>query len=225
MTVSDEFVGPTRTISSDMVTHSARQAGRPLMSPSTPRVHASPAGSSTVPGLRLLLKPADQRFGSVQGAWWPRSTQLTAELPLLLAALWPQLGRFDRVVYDENAWAPAPLRLRFGDSAVVLDSSPERSINTISLIREHVVRLVLLVVPPYTSPTRAYTAVMTAAKPDEVSTTDELLGIGKQAAEDRRSARMACQRWESDGGALHHWRHQTGGSTATAEGQEVRNAQ
>ena len=43
---------------------------------------------------------------------------------------------------------------------------------------------------------------MTAAKPDDASTTDELLGIGKQAAEDRRFALMAHQRWESDGGAL-----------------------
>ena len=75
------------------------------------------------------------------------------------------------------------------------------------------------------SPTRAYTAVMTAAKPDDVSTTDELLGIGKQAAEDRRFALMAHQRWESDGGALRRRRHQPGGSAATAEGQEVRNAQ
>jgi len=171
------------------------------------------------------LKPADQRFGSLQGAWWPRSTQLTAELPLLLAALWSRLGRFDRVIYDENAWAPAPLLLRFRGSEVVLDGSPNRSINRISLIRKDAESLVLLVVPPYTSPTRAYTAVMTAAKPDDVSTTDELLGIGKQAAEDRRYALMAHQRWESDGGALRRRRHQPGGSTATTDAQQVRNAQ
>ena len=225
MTVSDECVGLTRTSSSDMVTHSALKAGRLLTSPSTPRVHASPAGTSGVRGLRLRLKPADQRFGSVQGAWWPQSTQLTTELPLLLAALSSRLGFFDRVVYDENAWAPAPLHLGFRGSEVVLDSSPDQSINTISLIREHAESVVLLVVPPYTSPSRAYTAVMTAAKPDDVSTTDELLGIGKQAAEDRRFALMAHQRWESDGGALRRRRHQPGGSAATAEAQQVRNAQ
>jgi hypothetical protein len=176
-------------------------------------------------GLRLRLKPAHQRCGFVQGAWWPRSTQLTAELPLLLAALSSRLGRVDRVVYDENVWAPAPLRLGFRGNDVILDGSPDQSINAISLIRQHVGRLVLLVVPPYTSPTRAYTAVMTAAKPDDVSTTDELLGIGKQAAEDRRFALMAHQRWESDGGALRRRGHPPGGSAATAGGQEVRNAQ
>ena len=144
-----------------------------------------------------------------------RSTQLTTELPLLLAALSSRLGPFDRVVYDENVWAPAPLHLGFRGSDVILDSSPDQSINTISLIREHAGRLVLLVVPSYISPTRAYTAVMTAAKPDDASTTDELLGIGKQAAEDRRFALMAHQRWESDGGALRRRRHQPGGSAAT----------
>ena len=225
MTVSDTCVGLNRTSSSDLVTHSAPTAGRLLTSPSTPRVHASPAGTSVVQGLRLRLKPGDQRFGSVQGAWWPRSSQLTTELPPLLAALSSRLGCFDRVVYDENAWAPAPSRLIFRGILLALDSSPDRSINTISLIREHAENVVLLVVPPHTSPTRAYTAVMTAAKPDDVSTTDELLGIGKRAAEDRRFALIAHERWESDGGASRRRRHQPGGSPATSKAQQVPNAQ
>jgi hypothetical protein len=186
----------------------------------------SPALPATAArGLRLRLKPVHQRCGFVDGAWWPRSTQLTAELPLLLEALSSRLGTIDRVVFDENVWAPAPLHLGFRGSDVILDSSPDQSINTISLIRDHVGRLVLLVVPPYTNPTRAYAAVMTAAKPDDVSTTDELLGIAKQAAEDRRFALMAHQRWESDGGALRRRGHQPGGPAAAARGQEVRSAQ
>jgi uncharacterized protein DUF5994 len=74
----------------------------------------SPALPATAPrGLRLRLKPARHRCGFVHGAWWPRSTQLTTELPLLLAAFASRLGRFDRAVYDENVWAPAPLHLGF----------------------------------------------------------------------------------------------------------------
>ena len=45
---------------------------------------------------------------------------------------------------------------------------------------------------------------MTAASPEDVSTADELLGIGPQQTEDRRIALIARQRWESDGGALRH---------------------
>ena len=181
--------------------------------------------ASAARSLRLRLKPTDQPCGFVHGAWWPRSTQLTTELPLLLAALSSRLGTIDRVVYDENTWAPAPLRLGFRGKDVTLDISPDQSVNTISLIREHVGKLVLLVVPPYTSPTRAYTAVITAAKPDDVSTPDELLGIGKQAAADRRFALMAHQRWESDGGALRRRGHQPVGPVAALKGQEVRSAQ
>lgn len=224
MKVSDKCVRPTPTSSSGLVTPSVLKARGPLMSSPTPRVQVSPVRTSAVSSLRLRLKPPDQRFGSVQGGWWPRSTQLTTELPLLLAALWSRLGRFDRVVYDQNAWAPTPLHLRFRSGEVVLDGSADRSINTISLIRKGAESLVLLVVPPCANPTRAYTAVMTAAKPDDVSTADELLGIGKQAAEDRRVALMAQQRWQSDG-ALRRRRYQPVGSAETAEAKQVRNAQ
>ncbi|OBK20915.1 hypothetical protein A5634_11440 [Mycobacterium asiaticum] len=167
------------------------------MSTSALGIHSSP-----IPGLRLRLKPADRRGGDVQGAWWPRSTQLATELPPLLAALGSRIDTVDRVVYDENVWAPAPLNLRFRGSNVILAGTRDQSINKISLIGDPVGRLELLVVPPYTSPSRAYTAVTTAAQPDNASTTDELLGIGEQAAEDRYFALMAQQRWESDGGAL-----------------------
>jgi len=170
---------------------------KPVMSEPT-------AGASAIRGLRWRLKPAHRCSGSVHGTWWPRSTHLTAELPALLAALSPRLGRIDRVIYDENGWAPIPLigRVAFGRTEVILDGSSDQSINTLSVIGEQFGRLVLLVVPPSTPPIRAYTAVMTAASPEDVSTADELLGIGPQQAEDRRIALIARQRWESDGGAL-----------------------
>ena len=66
---------------------------KPVMSEPT-------AGASAIRGLRWRLKPAHRCSGSVHGAWWPRSTHLTAELPALLAALSPRLGRIDRVIYD-----------------------------------------------------------------------------------------------------------------------------
>jgi hypothetical protein len=56
-----------------------------------PVVSAPTATQSARRGIRLRLKPADRRYGSVQGAWWPR------------------LGPIDRVIYDENSWAPVSL--------------------------------------------------------------------------------------------------------------------
>jgi hypothetical protein len=171
---------------------------------SAPTLHfeVAPPRTSAVADLRLRLKPAHRSCGYVQGAWWPRSHQLAIELPLLLAALSPRLGRCDRVIYDENAWAPAPLRITFRSGEVKLDGSRDESMNTISVLGGQLGRLVLLVVPPHTAAAAAYTAVTSAANPDDVSTADELLGIGTQEAQDRRHALIAHQRWESEGGTI-----------------------
>lgn len=94
--------------------------------------------------------------------------------------------------------------MEFGGRSIILDASGLTAPNTLAVIGERGIRLVLLVVPPYTSPTRAYTAVITASNSDDDSTPDELLGIGPQEAQDRRLAWSAQQRWESEGGALRH---------------------
>lgn len=192
------------------------------MSAPTLRVNAPHAGPLAGEGLRLRLKPADQCRGFVQGAWWPRSTQLITELPAVMAALSLRLGNIDRVIYDENDWAPAPSRIELSGYAVTLESRCDQPANTLSLIGERFGKLDLLVVPPYTNPARAYRAVVAAADPDDASTADELLDIGAYEAEDRRIARIAQQRWETEGGAL---RREHSGPATPARGLEVRGAQ
>ena len=186
---------------------------------------AAHARRSAIDSLRLRLKPAHRTCGSVQGAWWPRTDHLHTELPLLLAALAPRMGSVDRVIYDETSWAPASLRMVFRGRSILLEGSATASTNVLSLIGDGFGRLVLLVVPPYTNPTRAYTAVMTASKPDDVSTPDELLGIGPQQAQDRRLALLAQQRWESEGGALRRLGHERGDGVMVGQVEEVRRAQ
>jgi hypothetical protein len=149
------------------------------------------------------MKPAHRYGGFVQGAWWPRTDQLLVELPPLLAALPQRIGAVSKAVYDEVAWGEAPSRAEFPGATILLEGSVDSSTDIVSLFGEAVSPWVLLVVPPYTNPTRAYTAVMRAADPDDASTPDELLGIGQREALDRRLALLAHQRWESEGGALH----------------------
>ena len=187
------------------------------MSAPTLHVDAPRTGPTAFRGLRLRLKPAPRSCGYVQGAWWPRTDQLHTELPLLLTALSSWVGSVDRVIYDENSWAPASLSMELRGRSVILDGSENESTNTLSVIGEGIGRLVLLVVPHYTNPTRAYTAVMTASKPDDVSTPDELLRIGWREAQDRRQALMAHQRWESEGGALRRLGHERGNGTVAAD--------
>ncbi|MDT5076435.1 MAG: hypothetical protein QOJ80_1072 [Mycobacterium sp.] len=153
----------------------------------------------TVGTLRFLLKPAHQACGFVQGAWWPRSPVLTAELPLLLGALSLRFGPIDRVRYHENDWSPAPPHIKHQGAEVVLEDSRD-SPDVISVFGPHFGVLTLLVVPPYTEATHAYTAVTTAAAANDSSTPDELLGW--QRAKDRPLTPVALHRWESDGGAV-----------------------
>ncbi|MGH8963773.1 MAG: DUF5994 family protein [Actinomycetes bacterium] len=151
----------------------------------------------------MRLKTAQSR-GFVQGAWWPRSTRLTDELPALLTALPRRLGHIDRIIYDESGWAPAPSCIVHAGNTVDLRHSDGPSNNTLAIIGEKFGRLVLLVVPPYTDPVLAYATITTAASPHDASTADELLAIGAREAEDRRLALLAQHRWESEGGALRH---------------------
>jgi hypothetical protein len=66
---------------------------------------------------------------------------------------------------------------------------------------------------------------MTASTPDNVSSPDELLGIGRREAQDRRRALMAHQRWESEGGALRRLGHERSDGAIVGETQEMRRAQ
>ena len=175
---------------------------------STPTLHVD-APRSTPRGVRLRLKSARQSRGVVQGAWWPRSRELTTELPALLSALSSRLGQIDRVIYDEDDWASAPTSVGFGGREVFLGRSHGRSTHAVSMVGERFEGFVLLVVPPFTNPNRAYTTVM-AGGPDDVSTADELLGIDAHGVEDRRLALLAHQRWESEGGSLDRMGHPPG---------------
>jgi Family of unknown function (DUF5994) len=133
------------------------------------------------------LKPAHRSAGFVQGGWWPQTDQLYIQLRRLLAALSSRSGTIERVIYDENNWASASLRIEFRGHCVILKPSSTSS-NTLTVNGKKFGTLVLLVVPPDTEPTAAHAAVMTAADPDDMSTAEELLAIAKSAAPDGRSA-------------------------------------
>jgi len=150
---------------------------------------------------RLRLKPKGSQRGYVDGAWWPHSDVLTAELPDLLAVLSVRLGRIDRVMYNLNGWATAPKKLVTEGRAVHLDGYRRQPINTIDILGLDRSRLTLLVVPPRADPDDAYTTMMTAAQPNNVGTVNGLLVISSHTADRRTLAAAARESWESEGGA------------------------
>ena len=132
---------------------------------------------------RLRLKPKAPVSGQVDGAWWPRTDNLTAELPDLLAVLSVRLGAVDRVLYNLADWAQMPKRLTTGGRAVRLDGYRLQPANTLQVVGLGRGKILLLVVPPHTDPESAHRAMMTAAAPNDTTTVSELLAIGAHDAD------------------------------------------
>lgn len=131
---------------------------------------------------RLRLKPKAPQTGYVDGAWWPSSDDLTAELPDLLAVLSVRLGAIDRVIYRLGEWADAPAKFATGGRMVRLDGYRRQPTNTLEVLGVNRGKIVLLVVPANADPNDAHATMMEAASPNNDSTTDDLLVVGGRAA-------------------------------------------
>jgi hypothetical protein len=128
---------------------------------------------------RLRLKPKAPHSGYVDGAWWPRSDDLAAELPDLLAVLSVRLGRIDRVMYNLNEWAKAPRKLATGGRRVRLDGYQLQPTNTVEFLGLNRNRIALMVVPPNADPDQAHATLMAAAAPGNDSTVDSLMSSAR----------------------------------------------
>ena len=125
--------------------------------------------------VRLRLKPAAPASGHVDGSWWPRSRDLAAELPTLLAAVSDRLGSTERVSYHLGDWDPVGRSVDVGGPfAVRLSGFRSQAPDTIDVLGPQK-RLTLLVIPPETSRRTAGDALAAAAEPGNTDTVDALL--------------------------------------------------
>lgn len=172
------------------------------------RVDTPPATTTTEPSrqtLRLKLKPKAPATGHVDGAWWPRSRDLSSELPVLLAVLADRLGPVERVSYNLTAWDAAPRRLDIGGRQVRLGGFHAQHPHTVDVIGPSGSRLTLLVLPSATDPVAAHQTLMTASRRDNVDGIDHLLTPAATTEPGRNISELpgdsAVERWEVDGGA------------------------
>jgi hypothetical protein len=149
---------------------------------------------------RLRLKRKASQSGYVDGAWWPRTDDLTGELPDLLAVLSVRLGRISRVLYNLNEWVRAPRKLVSAGLPVRLDGYRLQPSDTVEVLGLNGDRLTLVVVPARADPSDAHTTMMTAAQPQNAVTVGDLLTMSPRARERRMLAATALDRWESEGG-------------------------
>lgn len=139
------------------------------------RRHTPPAHTP-----RLRLKPKAPQSGYVDGAWWPRSDDLTAELPDLLSVLSVRLGPIGRVIYNVNEWPKPPAKFATGGRTVRLDGYRLQPVSTIEVLGLNRNKIVLLVVSPHAEPQQAHAIMMTAAGPNDASTVAGLLMVSAE---------------------------------------------
>ncbi|ORV07847.1 hypothetical protein AWB95_20725 [Mycobacterium celatum] len=134
---------------------------------------------------RLRLKPKARPSGYVDGAWWPRSNELTAELPDLLAVLSVRLGAIGRVLYNLDEWPKAPVKFATGGGLVRLDGFQNQPAHTLEVLGVNRSNVVLLVVSPNADTDHAHSTMMAAAAPDDDTSVAGLLGISAGDGADR----------------------------------------
>jgi hypothetical protein len=148
---------------------------------SVPTAAPTPARSMSPPSrlpLRLRLKPRAAPTGRVDGGWWPRSRDLTAELPSLLEVLTVRLGRVERVTYNLGQWKPIKRKVEIGGVLVRLGGFHTQHADTL-LVYGALGQVTLLVVPPEARRRAAHDALMTAGSRGNATEIAQLLNASR----------------------------------------------
>ncbi|MFD6762974.1 DUF5994 family protein [Streptomyces roseolus] len=153
---------------------------------------------------RLSLTPKTTLAGLLDGAWWPRSRDLAAELPPLVDALEERFGRITRVTVNPTRWPVVPHKVAVAGHTVhtvhvgwFTEQDPDKMI----LLSYTVGRVDLLVIPPETEPAAATRLMAAAAVPGSVLTAGVLMSDEAATGRRMRVARSSEDAWETDGGA------------------------
>jgi len=125
---------------------------------------ADPDGPTTQAPPRLQLDPNGPAEPYLDGAWWPRSTDLAEELPALLTALSAaHLGPVALVGYRRGAWKPAPGNIDLAGHAVHLQGFVSPDPPTLVVVDDSGRRVTMRVVPPDTDDAAAAELMAAAA--------------------------------------------------------------
>lgn len=128
---------------------------------------------------RLAFCSRSTGRGGVDGAWWPGSNDLGAQLPDLVAVVGSMIGEVRRVVYDPSIWPPTARRVIRRGVAISVDPYALVTSETLYLIGTHSRDAVLYVIPPSCSvevANRVLGAVSESTVPMMASVVTHLLG-------------------------------------------------
>lgn len=157
------------------------------------------------PAARIRLKPRSDHRGMVDGAWWPRSRDLSRELPPLIAALEREAGwgTIHHVTVNVRMWPEIVKKVRTGSHVVRvgwfdLEQDPH-DICLLSIRQRG--RWDLLVVPPEFDPGSAVRLMVRASEPGTMQSASALLATACAQLAGPREEPEEVRAWESEGGS------------------------
>lgn len=153
------------------------------------------------PALRLSLTPKTTLAGRLDGAWWPYSRDLEAELPPLAAVLDEVWGRITRITVNPTRWPVVPRTVDVDRRVLHVGWFTEQHPDKLILLSYTVGRWDLLVVPPETAPAAAARLMAAAAIPGSVLTAGALMANEAVIGRGIRDTGRREATWESEGGA------------------------
>lgn len=179
--------------------------------PATVPVHVTPA--------RLVLTPVGQAAGRLDGAWWPRSRDLTQELPSLVRAM-AAIGVVTRATVNPTLWQNIPRRFPVSGRVVKVGWFTEaQDLHEIMLLSYRTARWDLLVVPPETDPDDARQMMADAATARDMRSATMLVdAVSARNRAGRGDADRSWEDdWESEGGHLRTTEHGPALAAPTAD--------
>jgi hypothetical protein len=145
---------------------------------------ANPNRTMARPEARIRLRDPASLDGYIDGAWWPRSRDLSAELVPLLSTLTIAGHPIARVVYDLAFWSVTDRRARVGNRIVRLGGFAMPEANVVSFIDDTGVRrrLDVVVVEPEAQPDFAERVLALASMPGNRLRAAAILSTSKVTA-------------------------------------------
>jgi hypothetical protein len=123
---------------------------------------------------RLRLAPARAGRGVMDGGWWPRSRDTTAELTELVAALTEPGDKVTRVNIDFDDWDAIPLRITVLGREVRVGWLAHRD-HVVAVTSGRADAVLLLVIPPGATPSSAEAALARSAVETGAALPQEIL--------------------------------------------------
>ncbi|WP_280425196.1 DUF5994 family protein [Nocardia carnea] len=111
---------------------------------------------------RLLIGDRAGGVEGVDGAWWPRTDNLTTELHDLIAALTTRLGATTRIAFDWNVLSAAQRGIDPPDGIEIIGPLPDQPAQVMDVFGLEDRRIRLLVIDPATDAEHAGTQMRRA---------------------------------------------------------------